>query len=420
MQMVVTLLLMLAIYSSLNVYLGSRLLFYFRLSFSPFFQGLFWLALFFLAFSYIFGMLLPGSLIGKACRYVGSYWMVMFLYLLLGFILMDGLRLLGRLPFLASLAGSLPAFTLLLVGTLVVCGSLAMVSYGAYHARQIGLTQYQAESVKSGPPGQLRIALVSDLHLGSAVDNAWLSRIVAKINEARPDVVCIAGDIFDNNLDSLKDVEGIIAAFRQIEAPYGTYACLGNHDVEGISFRDRQSDPADEVSIVEDDGSSGNDRSAAGQLSSNEPQFSKISQTLEAGGITLLLDEMVLVEDMFYIAGRKDASPIGLFNHSRLTVDELTAARDKSLPLILLDHQPGDIPAAVAGGVDLLLSGHTHRGQVFPGNLVTQRLFLVDYGHKKLENTNVVVSSGAGVWGPPIRVGTNSEVAVIDLKWYTE
>lgn len=409
MQMVVTLLLMLAIYSGLNIYLGSRLLFYFRLSFSPFYQGVFWLALFFLAFSYVFGMLLPGSLIGKACRYVGSYWMVMFLYLLLGFILMDGLRLLGRLPFLASLAGSLPAFTLLLVGTLVVCGSLAMVSYGAYHARQISLTQYQAESVKSGPPGELRIVLVSDLHLGSAVDSAWLSRIVAKINEARPDVVCIAGDIFDNNLDSLKDVEGIAAAFRQIEAPYGTYACLGNHDVEGVSFRRRQNDAA-----------AGNDGAGGEELLSVKPQFSKISQILEAGGITLLQDEIVLVEDRFYIAGRKDASPIGLFDHSRLAIDELTAARDERLPLILLDHQPGDIPAAVAGGVDLLLCGHTHRGQVFPGSLVTQRMFLVDYGHRKLENTNIVVSSGAGVWGPPIRVGTNSEVAVIDLKWYTE
>ncbi len=410
MRMIMMLLLMLAIYSSLNIYVGSRILFYFRLSLSPFFHGVFWLAVFVLAFSYIFGMLLPGSLLGKACRYAGSYWMVMFLYLLLGFVLMDGLRLLGRLPFLASLAGGLPAFTLLLVGSLVVGGSLVTVAYGAYHARQVSLAEYRAEAVKAGPPGELRVALVSDLHLGSAVDNAWLARVVAKINEAEPDLVCIAGDIFDNNLDSLRDVAGITAAFRQIRAPYGVYACLGNHDVEEVSFRRRQNNAGGDGLAAESDG-------AAAAL---KPANPGIRQLLEAGGVTLLQDEMILVQDTFYIAGRKDASPIGIADHSRLAVDQLTAARDESLPLILLDHQPTDIPAAAAGGVDLLLSGHTHRGQVFPASLVTRRLFLVDYGYMKLENTNIVVSSGAGVWGPPIRVGTNSEVAVIDLKWYTE
>lgn len=89
---------------------------------------------------------------------------------------------------------------------------------------------------------------------------------------------------------------------------------------------------------------------------------------------------------------------------------------DKSKPIILLDHNPINVDLVIDRNVDLLVSGHTHKGQFFPGNLVTDMLYKIDYGFEKYNNTNVVVSSGYGTWGPPIRVCTKSEIVEINLK----
>ena len=250
------------------------------------------------------------------------------------------------------------------------------------------------EAIKVIASDTVRIALASDLHIGSSVDVAWLSNIVEGINSAKPDIVCLAGDIFDNNLRDIADLDVYGELLGKIESVYGVFAVLGNHDVERVSFRAA---------------SSADTRGERGE--------SRTRQFLTDSGITLLEDEMTLIDGRIYIAGRKDASPIGVSGHFRLPVDELIVEWDTSMPLLLIDHQPTDIKKIVGAGVDMLLSGHTHRGQIYPARYITRGMFEVDYGYARRGDTHVIVTSGAGIWGPPVRIGTSSEVAVVDIEF---
>ena len=390
--------LILGLYFGLNIYVGVRAPFFFRLALSPLAAVVYGLCYALLFLSWFIAVWTSVGALGGVLRVVGGYWMVASIYLFGGFLLADILLLIGKLPVFASLVERLPPHARTLAGIFVILCAFSVTAYGAVHARSVKTVTYRIEPVNPSPAGELRIALISDLHLGTWVDAVWLDGIVDRINGLQPDIVCITGDIFDNNLESIHDLERYAEVFRQIRAPHGVYACLGNHDVERASFR-RQ------------------DGEGAADESWRPGQPGRIRQFLTESNIVLLEDEMVLVDDRFYIAGRPDVSPIGVRGHSRLAVHELVANRDTGLPLILIEHQPWDIPVAAAAGVDLLLSGHTHKGQVFPGNLVTRRMYLVDYGYHQEQDTHIVVTSGAGVWGPPVRVGTNSEVVIIDYKW---
>jgi predicted MPP superfamily phosphohydrolase len=232
-----------------------------------------------------------------------------------------------------------------------------------------------------------RVALISDLHIGSTVGQKWLANIVDAVNSTNPDLICIAGDLFDGNIDAINDLEDIAFELRRFEARFGVYACQGNHDVDRISLREGA-------------------------------DTDRIQEFLEKAGVTFLLDEVLLIVERFYLAGRRDARPIG-GRDGRKTAAELIAGLDRYRPLIILNHQPLDFQAEEEAGAALILSGHTHAGQFFPGNLATARIYRkpasVHYGLWQGRTAQAVVSSGAGVWGPPIRVGTKSEVVVIDV-----
>jgi len=148
---------------------------------------------------------------------------------------------------------------------------------------------------------------------------------------------------------------------------------------------------------------------------------------LKEAGITLLQDEVAVIRENMYIAGRRDARPIGM-NAQRKTAAELcsvivdgTVQPDNETPrtLIVLDHQPTQFAEIEAAGADLVLCGHTHRGQLFPVNLITKSMYrkmgAAHYGYWRGKTLQAVITSGAGYWGPPLRVATNSEVAVIDV-----
>jgi predicted MPP superfamily phosphohydrolase len=292
------------------------------------------------------------------------------------------------------------------------CLTLLIMIYGAINARIIKPVYYEITLAKTVPErlalpffmrldqgagsdrktGVLRIAHISDLHIGSTVGRKWLRNIVDAVNLAKPDIICITGDIFDNNIGAVRDLEGVAEEMRRFEALLGVYGCPGNHDV---------------------------DRFSLGGTSAN----SHIQEFLKDTGIILLLDDVELVADLFYMAGRKDASNRRFEptenRQERKTAIELLEGLDRSMPIIVMDHQPVDFAAEEEAGADLILSGHTHRGQFFPGNLITAYMFkkagAVHYGYWKGRFAQALVSSGAGVWGPAIRVATRSEVAVIDI-----
>ena len=218
--------------------------------------------------------------------------------------------------------------------------------------------------------------------------------MVKQINRGKPDLVCIAGDIFDNEFRAVKDPEKIKKELRKIQSTYGTYACWGNHDIGekilgGFTFGTKK-DPD-------------NDR--------------EMEEFLSGSGIRLLDDKTVLIGGSFYLAGRKDPSKAGKMGEQRRNAEDLLKDCDLTKPVIVMDHEPKELKELSEAGADLDLSGHTHDGQIFPGNLVTGMMWENSCGYKKIGNMNSVVTSGAGVWGPPLRVGTKSEVCQITVRF---
>jgi predicted MPP superfamily phosphohydrolase len=305
-------------------------------------------------------------------------------YFFLALLLLDGLRLVlqhfGRIPRaqIYSAAGA----------GIAICLAVIAMIYGVCNARTIRTVHYTVTLNKRAEMPPLRIALVSDLHIGETVGRKWVASIVNAVNRTEPDIICIAGDIIDSSLERISDIEGVADELRRFNAPLGVYACPGNHDV---------------------------DRRQAGGANGG---LDGIKAFLETANIVFLLDEIVMLEDSFYLAGRKDARPIGL-RQERKSAAELTAGLERSKALIFMDHQPVDYVNLEKAGVDLIFSGHTHRGQFFPGNLATKIIFkkagATHYGYWRGGVAQGVVSSGAGVWGPSIRVATHSEVAVVDI-----
>ncbi len=283
------------------------------------------------------------------------------------------------------------------MGVLNIVFIVLLMWYGVAHGKDIKLNTYEIELSKQveGSSG-IRIALVADMHLGYSIGCGQMQKMADMINASSPDIVIMAGDIFDNEYEALDDPERLIKIFASIKSRYGTYAVYGNHDIEekiigGFTFD--YSNPA----------------KAAGK---------EMNEFLDKAGITLLLDDHVLIDDAFYVYGRPDYSKPGNGTGKRKAPEEITAGLDMSKPLIVIDHQPRELQALADAGVDIDLCGHTHDGQFFPMN-ITSRLFIWENsaGLLKKDNMYNIVTSGVGLYGPNIRIGTDAEVCVIDVKW---
>jgi predicted MPP superfamily phosphohydrolase len=170
------------------------------------------------------------------------------------------------------------------------------------------------------------------------------------------------------------------SALEQLKAPLGVYAVTGNHEYIG------------------------------GKV----PQYIQAMQEI---GIPVLMDEAVVIENSFVVLGRKDKASAGFKGGGRKSVAELVETLPRELPIIMLDHQPSDLNAAQAAGIDLSLSGHTHRGQMAPNHWITKRMFELDWGYKQKGSLHAIVSSGFGFWGPPMRLGSRSEVVEIKVTF---
>jgi predicted MPP superfamily phosphohydrolase len=170
--------------------------------------------------------------------------------------------------------------------------------------------------------------------------------------------------------------ENLNEEFSAIKSSMGVYAVPGNHDSYG------------------------------GRLG-------ELREALGAAGVKLLSDEAVLVDNSVYIIGRSD---YGRGGTGRRSLDELARDIDRSLLLIVMDHQPRNLAEAERAGIDLQVSGHTHNGQIWPGPVLTGRMYENNYGLRYKGKTATIVTSGSGTWGPPIRIGTRAEIVYIELK----
>ncbi|KIL47890.1 metallophosphoesterase [Jeotgalibacillus campisalis] len=259
-------------------------------------------------------------------------------------------------------------------GIVVIAIYFLIFLYGSFNAWSPTIRTYDLKVAKQSEMNELQIMMVSDLHLGPIVGTRHLKRLTTISESIQPDIILIPGDLIDDNLEPfLKQEMG--QELGKLNAPLGIFAVLGNHEYYG------------------------ND-------------LDEIIDELEKIQINMLLDETELIADSFYISGRKDLTDL-----NRLAIDELVEGLNPTTPLIMLDHQPVELDEAMEGGVDILLSGHTHKGQAAPANLVTAFLYENHWGYLRKENLHSFVSSGFGTWGPPIRIGSRAEVMVINVTF---
>ncbi len=350
----------------------------------------------FFACSLLIAFFLPASRLQRVMKLISNYWLGVLLYmtviigaaLILHFILY-------RISFrhrevLFSGRGSV------IIGAVCAVIVISVSLYGMVNARVIRTTRYAVTVDK--PCGELerplRIALVADLHLGYNISNGSMKTMVEKINAEEPDLVVIAGDIFDNQYEALEDPEELVRILSGLQSRYGIYACYGNHDIQepvlaGFTFASKekkQSDP-------------------------------RMDELLEKAGIQLLRDEGVLVDNLFYVYGRPDYERPGRGIEVRKTPAEITAGMDTSKPILVIDHEPRQLQELADAGVDLDLCGHTHDGQVFPANIITGLMWENSCGYLKKGNMHNIVTSGIGVFGPFMRVGTKSEICMIEVSF---
>lgn len=338
-----------------------------------------------LAASYFVGRVLERiqiSFFSDSLVWIGSFWMGALLYFILIVLLLDVLKItnyfFGIFPQLNTDNFQKAKTITFIFSVLLVAGLLV---FGFINARRPIIKSITIDISKySNELKELNIAVVSDIHLGTIIGNGYLSRVVSEINSLKPDIILIAGDLLDEDLEPVIR-QNLGETLRMLYAPKGVFAIMGNHEYIG--------------------------------------GVEAASKYLSEHGIVVLKDSVVLIDNSIYIIGRDDKESARFGSSSRKSLQALydDFEIDESLSVIVLDHQPVDINSAVLLNADVQFSGHTHKGQIWPINYLVNAIFKVGYGHQEINKTNVIVTSGIGTWGPPIRIGNSPEILSVKLRF---
>lgn len=370
-------LLMLSLLGGIHLYLGVRihqgLKYFFPLLSRGWVISVVLIMALVLILGFVRSMLPVPAVIRRVLGVASSYWMGFFVYLLLYMLLADILRLL-----LCRIIPSVPLKSLLPLAATGI--ALATCVFGIVNANELCHVSYDVSPTSKASESETRLVMISDLHLGAVGSEKRLEKIVREINAQEPDIICIVGDFFDNDFHAIQEPERAAQILSGLKAAHGVYVCLGNHD--------------------------------SGQTVPEMLRF------WEECKIRLLADAYTVIDNRLMLAGRLDPSPIGGFDgRKRGELESVLADAPQNLPVIVMDHNPSSA-ASYSGNVSLVLSGHTHKGQIFPGSLFTDRMFDVDHGiwQKDADSPHVIVSSGVGTWGMPMRVGTDSEIVTVHLR----
>ena len=265
---------------------------------------------------------------------------------------------------------------------------------GSQTAHDVKVTNYSIEKEKLGLTGPARIVLFADTHIGVNSTPKIYEDMVDRINEQDADLVVVAGDLVTSSFGAMRDPETYASIMRGIESKYGVYAVYGNHDVDepllgGFTYAGKE----------------------------NAKRNPAMEGWVSDCGWKLLTDDVMRIPELngLVIAGRRDESKPGEGFDERAPLSDLLKETDPDDSILLLQHEPSDLYELDEYGVDLSVSGHTHDGQIFPGNIITKILTEQSYGMENWGDAIAVVTSGVGYYGPPIRVCTISEIVVIDL-----
>ena len=308
---------------------------------------------------------------------LGGFWLAFMLYAFLFLFLSDIISVLLRLAGVINSHNIMNFRKWTYLGILAL--SIILITGGFVNALLPRVTEYNIHIDKpAGELKQLRIAAVSDIHLGSIIRKRSMKKLSEMLKKAEPDLVLLLGDIVDGEIGPVLRGD-LLKYFTCPHCRGGMYAITGNHEFIGGG--------------------------------------SRTIPYIESKGIRVLKDEVVTVEGSVQIAGRLDRDSGRFFGKERLPLSQLIAGTDPLKPLILLDHQPYNLEDAVENGVDLQLSGHTHNGQMWPLNLITSKHYELSYGYMKKGNTQFIVSSGVGLWGPRVRIGSRPELILLNISF---
>ena len=325
---------------------------------------------------------------------IGAYWLGISLYLILYVALIDLLRWIYSKVF-KDKYNDFYARTICALLIIVLTGVTSI--YGIINAKIVRTTEYEITINKDGGNfKEMTIAMFGDPQFGYNIGEYHLKQAVDIINKNDVDIVCVAGDIFDNQYSAIKNPDKLIDLFNQIKSKYGMYAVLGNHDVEepilcGFTF---------------------NDETLENKLASKE-----MLDFIKKSGMVLLYDENVIINDSVNLYGRADQERPNLGNITRKESGDIFKEVDTTKPLFVLDHEPREYDELEKAGVDLMMAGHTHDGQLWPTKIATDIIWENPYGLWVKNTFHAITTSGLGLFGPNMRVGTIAEVCIIHVKF---
>jgi predicted MPP superfamily phosphohydrolase len=368
----------LLIYSLINYYVYSRGFLVF--SCSPALKKWYPLVFWTVVSSFIIGMVwerTASSIVSEMVYRVGAFWLAFMFYFLIALLLIDLIRLADHfihfLPVFSSAAKLRLGYTVIGLVTLLVLGGY--INALTTRVKEIPLNIHK----KVTGPSELKILMASDIHLGALIGEGQEMKLVRIINQQKPDLVLLCGDLVDGDIGPVLRKK-LGRHIQEIRTPLGVYAIPGNHEY-------------------------------IGGIRNTLPY-------LESINIRVLRDEVVTLANGIQLVGRDDRDSRRMGEGINLhELKALTGNLDQSKPIIVMNHQPFNLQEAVEVGTDLHLSGHTHNGQIWPLNYLTEAIFELSWGLKQKGNTTFYVSSGFGSWGPPVRIGNTPEVVVFKIKF---
>jgi hypothetical protein len=312
----------------------------------------------------------------RILAYIGYTWMGAMLIFFVTNILFDIFRLilygsatLWSKDFSYAISAHRLYFFTCLITTLLV------VTYGVIEARQIKIEHLIIPTNKiSTDIGKVRIVQISDVHLGLIIGEKRIKQIVKAIKIAKPDILVSTGDLVDVQLDN---IDGLASLFHEVDTIYGKFAVTGNHEF-----------------------------------------YVGLKRSLEftrKAGFKILREEASIIPGIITIAGVDDEAVRGWRKGENMAEQNLCSHIDGSQYTVLLKHRPVPYTGSLCV-YDLQLSGHTHKGQIFPFYLITKLFFSQYTGFYQMNNaSSLYVSRGTGTWGPPIRFLAPPEVTIIDI-----
>jgi hypothetical protein len=350
----------------------------------PFLKPVYAIVFIFSASSYIIARILNTNipdLLYDILLWTGSFWFAFMLYFFLFIIFIDFSRLLnhffGIYPSFIT-ANYQAAKFITFLSVLFISGMV--ITAGYINTRNIKINYAEIEiPKKSSKLKELNLVLVADFHLTPVNDGKLLKEIVEKINFLNADIVLMPGDVLDDDVAILKK-RNIAGELSNIKSKYGVFASNGNHEfIIGVEEADKY---------------------------------------LHELNINVLRDSAVLIDNSFYVLGREDRSKRNFTGEERKTLAGILKDVNRNYPAIIIDHTPMGLNEIVNENIELQLSGHTHHGQIFPLNLITANIvYEVSWGYLRKGYTQFYVTCGVGTWGPPVRLGSDSEIVSMKIKF---